>query len=50
MTVAERLDPFVGRACEVAMLRSELAAARGGTPRVLVVQGDAGIGKTVLLD
>jgi len=50
MTVAERLDPFVGRASEVALLRSELAAARAGTPRVLVVQGDAGIGKTVLLD
>ena len=42
MTVAERLDPFVGRAAEVATLRAELAAARAGTPRVLVVQGDAG--------
>ena len=50
MTVAERLDPFVGRATEVATLRAELAAARAGTPRVLVVQGDAGIGKTVLLE
>ena len=50
MTVAERSDPFVGRSAEVAALRAELAAARTGTPRIVVVQGDAGIGKTVLLE
>ena len=50
MTVAERSDPFVGRSAEVAALRAELAATRTGTPRIVVVQGDAGIGKTVLLE
>ncbi len=50
MTVAEGTDPFVGRTAEVTALRAELAATRAGTPRILVVQGDAGIGKTVLLD
>ncbi len=50
MTVAERSVPFVGRSAEVAALRAELAAARTGTPRIVVVQGDAGIGKTVLLE
>src|SRR6478672_13773379 len=34
----------------MAALRAELVAARAGTPRIVVVQGDAGIGKTVLLD
>ena len=32
MTVAERLDPFVGRATEVATLRAELAAATASSP------------------
>lgn len=50
MTIAERVGPIVGRAEELARLRAELALARSGTPRVLVVQGDAGIGKTALLE
>src|SRR5690242_19424302 len=50
MAVVERSDPFVGRAAEMAALKDELASARAGAPRVLIVQGDPGIGKTVLLD
>ena len=50
MTVAASLGPFVGRAAELEMLRAELATVRSRTPRVVVVQGDAGIGKTELLE
>ena len=50
MTVAASLGPFVGRAAEMDALRAELNTVRSGTPRVLVVQGDAGIGKTLLLE
>ena len=50
MTVAESVDPFVGRLTELEALRAELATVRSGTPRVLVVQGDPGIGKTALID
>jgi DNA-binding SARP family transcriptional activator len=41
---------FVGRASELAVLDRALAeAAAGGTP-VVVIEGDAGIGKTTLVD
>ncbi len=50
MTLAASLGPFVGRAAEMGALRAELNTVRSGTPRVLVVQGDAGIGKTQLLE
>jgi predicted ATP-dependent serine protease len=50
VTVAASLGPFVGRAAEMDALRAELNTVRSGTPRVLVVQGDAGIGKTLLLE
>jgi Cdc6-like AAA superfamily ATPase len=50
MTVAENLGPFVGRAVEIEALRSEVAAVRSGVPRIVVVQGAAGIGKTALID
>ena len=40
---------FVGRADELAMLAAAAAAARGGHPKVVLVEGDAGIGKSSLL-
>ncbi len=45
---AER--PFVGRESDLDRLRSLLAAARGGEPHVVVVDGPPGIGKSTLLD
>src|ERR1700728_4265844 len=39
-----------GRAAEQAAIDRLLAAARAGTSGVLVLRGDAGIGKTALLD
>jgi len=50
MTVVENLGPLVGRAVEIEVLRSEVAAVRTGIPRIVVVQGDAGIGKTALIE
>jgi class 3 adenylate cyclase/tetratricopeptide (TPR) repeat protein len=41
--------PFVGRARELGLLERWLEEARAGHPRVVLVQGDAGIGKTRLL-
>jgi predicted ATPase len=40
---------FVGRAAELAVLEAAAAAARGGQPRVVLVEGEAGIGKSTLL-
>ncbi|MGF1662596.1 MAG: AAA family ATPase, partial [Kineosporiaceae bacterium] len=40
---------LVGRAEEMAVLLDALAAARAGEPAAVVVQGDAGVGKTRLL-
>jgi DNA-binding CsgD family transcriptional regulator len=50
MTVAEDLVPFVGRAAEVEALRSEVAIVRSGVPRIVIVQGGAGSGKTALIE
>lgn len=41
---------FVGRSSELVLLRSELEAARAGAPRVVLVEGAAGIGKTAIID
>jgi AAA ATPase domain len=41
---------FVDRRAELAMLRAQLDQARSGRPRVVLVSGPAGIGKTALLD
>lgn len=40
---------FVGRDGELAAAGQALAAARAGQPRILVVAGEPGIGKTALL-
>jgi DNA-binding CsgD family transcriptional regulator len=40
---------FVGRSAELDALRVELAAARAGTPRVVLVEGPPGIGKSALV-
>jgi len=40
---------FVGRSVELATLRAALAAARGGEPQVVLIQGEAGIGKSWLV-
>jgi DNA-binding CsgD family transcriptional regulator/tetratricopeptide (TPR) repeat protein len=40
---------FVGRLLELAVLRAALAAARAGEPQVVVIQGEAGIGKSSLV-
>lgn len=41
---------FVGRADELAHLRATCDSARGGSARVVVIEGDTGIGKTALID
>ncbi|MGF1648275.1 MAG: AAA family ATPase [Kineosporiaceae bacterium] len=41
---------LVGRSGEIQLVRQRIAAAGGGTGSVLVVTGEAGIGKTALLD
>jgi predicted ATPase len=43
------VDHFVGRADELAILDAELQAVRAGQPRVVLVEGEAGIGKSSLL-
>ena len=42
--------PFTGRADELQMLRDDLAVARAGHGRVALVGGEAGIGKTRLVE
>ena len=42
-------EVFVGRAAELAVLEAAAAAARGGQPKVVLVEGEAGIGKSTLL-
>ena len=41
---------FVGRQAELTALRGELAAVRSGRPRVVLLEGPPGIGKTAVLD
>jgi AAA ATPase domain len=40
---------FVGRVAELAVLEEAAAAVRGGQPTVVLVEGEAGIGKSTLL-
>ncbi len=43
------VDHFVGRTSELAVLDAEMRAVRDGWPRVVLVEGEAGIGKSSLL-
>jgi DNA-binding CsgD family transcriptional regulator len=43
------MDHFVGRARELMILDTEMQAVRAGQPRVVLVEGEAGIGKSSLL-
>ena len=43
------MGAFVGRGDELGVLGSELELARRGRPRVVVVEGEAGMGKSTLL-
>jgi len=44
-----RADPFVGRTGELQQLRDALDLATSGRPQIVLVTGDAGIGKSRLL-
>ncbi len=43
------VDHFVGRTGELAVLDAEMQAVRDGRPRVVLVEGEAGIGKSSLI-
>jgi DNA-binding CsgD family transcriptional regulator len=43
------VEPFVGREVELGRLHTEFDAARRGEPRLVLIQGAAGMGKTALL-
>ena len=47
LVVADRI--FVGRQAELGMLRARFDEVRAGEPRVVLVEGQPGIGKTALL-
>ncbi len=42
--------PFVGRAAELAVLRAHLSVTRAGPGRVVLVEGEPGVGKTRLAE
>lgn len=47
---AHLAQPLIGRAAELDLLRSSLAAARTGRGRTVLLRGEPGIGKTRLLE
>lgn len=49
-TAPRYLRPFVGRAAERAVLDEALARAAAGQPQVVVVSGEAGVGKSRLVE
>ena len=48
-TADQSRDVFVGRQTELEMLQATLAHVRAGQPRVVLIEGPAGIGKTALV-
>ncbi|MDG4827227.1 AAA family ATPase [Asanoa sp. WMMD1127] len=50
VTVRARSTAFVGRDAEIAALREALKRARTGEPAMLLVGGEAGVGKTRLIE
>jgi DNA-binding CsgD family transcriptional regulator len=50
ITASPRSDEFIGRADELAFLHARALDARAGSSCAIVVTGEAGIGKTRLLD
>ena len=48
--IPDNTRSFVGRQAELAALREELATVRSGRPRVVLIEGPPGIGKTAVLD
>ena len=50
VAVAADRDALVGRDAELASLRRALGTARGGSAHVVAIAGEAGIGKTRLVD
>jgi hypothetical protein len=45
-----KATPFAGRADELARLDAELRRTQDGNPRVVLIEGDSGIGKTALVE
>jgi len=50
VTPARRQSRFVGRDSELSLLRDEYERAKGGTPSFVAISGEAGSGKTRLLE
>lgn len=50
MSVHEPAQPFVGRQAEMEALYAELATVQGGRPRMVLLEGPAGIGKSAVLE
>jgi serine/threonine protein kinase len=48
-TAPEAKAPFIGRARELEQLSNAFAATREGRPMTVLVQGESGVGKTVLV-
>ena len=50
MLTSRQPDPFVGREAELESLRDELAIVCAGTPRLVLIEGSPGIGKSSMID
>lgn len=46
----DSIRPFVGRQGEIKALQTELATAQSGHPRLVLIEGPAGMGKSAVLD